>query len=47
MLQMFIYRYGHVALQQDLYNDEVAISDEDDDSDWEPVQVPTADLGSI
>lgn len=52
-----IYKYGHVALQkkdghgqdmtlEDLYNDEVTFSDEDDDSDWDPVEKPTANVGS-
>ncbi|KAL8111108.1 histone deacetylase 15 isoform X2 [Apium graveolens] len=37
---------GQDMTLKDLYNDEVTFSDEDDDSDWDPVQKPTGNVGS-
>lgn len=37
--------HGQDMTFEDLYNDEVTFSDEDDDSDWDPVQKPTANVG--
>lgn len=39
--------HGQDMTLEDLYNDEVTFSDEDDDSDWDPLQKPTANIGSF
>lgn len=39
--------HGQDMTLEDLYNDEVTFSDEDDDSDWDPLQKPTANVGSF